>query len=363
MSFFVGRELTEAQAAQADVLLVRSVTQVNAALLAQSAVQFVGSATIGTDHIDLDYLAKRQIAFANAPGSNATSAAEYTLSAILYFAQQQSITLAGLKVGVVGYGNVGSRVVARLKALGVDIYIYDPPRAEQYQDVDYCTWDDICDCDVISAHVPLTREGAYPTLHMFNQAFFATIKPGALFINTARGKAVDEAALLSRLEQGKVIHLILDVWDHEPHINRTLLAKSLISTPHIAGYAYDGKLRGTQMIYRAACDVLGHSPSWSMADVLGHDKTQLVLSSQDDRQQQVTELVKQAYDITLDSNRLRQIQQMDSAAAGKHFDMLRKEYPMRREFSHYQVDVSGQPDAVTSLLSQLEFNLIDSNAL
>ena len=356
VSTFVGRELTAKDVVDADVLLVRSVTRVDAALLMGSAVKFVGSATIGTDHIDLDYLQQQGIMFANAPGSNATSAAEYVLAALLHVLNNQQLALDKLQVGIVGYGNVGSRVGNLFQALGLQCRIYDPPRQQQFADIEYCDWQTICGSDVVTAHVPLTRDGDYPTYRMFDQTFFTALKPGASFINTARGEAVDEAALLVRLAKAP-LNLVLDVWQNEPRINPQLVRQTLISTPHIAGYAYDGKLRGTEMVYQAACQYFGVEPQWTMQAELNEANTLLQLDAAPDFISSLHQLVQQAYDITQDSEQLRAILAMDDAQAADHFDALRKHYPKRREFSHFDVVVSQWPAQQQKLISQLGFNV------
>lgn len=355
VSTFVGRELSAKDVTYADILLVRSVTSVNAALLTGSAVKFVGSATIGTDHIDLDYLQQHNITFANAPGSNATSAAEYVLAALLHVAVSQQLAMNEWQVGIVGYGNVGSRVGNLFQALGLQCHIYDPPRQQQFSDIEYCDWQTICACDVVSAHVPLTRDGEYPTYRMFGQDFFTSLKPAALFINTARGEAVDEAALLERLNDVP-LHLVLDVWQNEPHIDPLLVQQTLISTPHIAGYAYDGKLRGTEMVYQAACQRFDVKPQWTMQGELAEGNAKLAVAHDTNFVTELAQLIRQAYDITHDSTQLRKILSMEDAEAAAYFDQLRKLYPQRREFSHFDVNVSQLSLRQRQIIQQLGFN-------
>ncbi len=357
VSTFVGRDLTAQDVRDADILLVRSVTKVNAALLEQANVKFVASATIGTDHIDLRYLQQRNIAFANAPGSNATSAAEYVLAALLYFAQQQHAAIEQYRFGIVGYGNVGSRVARLFRALGLPCEIYDPPRQQRHDDIDYSDWETICACDVITAHVPLTKTGDYPTHKMFNREFFASLKPGALFINTARGGAVDETALHERLQSNNALHLILDVWQNEPRIDHDLLRATMLGTPHIAGYAYDGKLRGTEMIYQGACQHFAVAPQWTMQSVLQDARTRIAPVIQGDWLTTLQQLVKQAYDIKQDDSALRKILSMDSAQAAQHFDALRKNYPLRREFAHFEIDTEQLTVEQQNVLRQLGFHV------
>jgi erythronate-4-phosphate dehydrogenase len=355
---FVGRDLSAQDVRSADILLVRSVTRVNAALLEKSNVRFVGSATIGTDHIDLEYLRQRGIQFANAPGSNATSAAEYVIAALLFYVQQRQVELGTLRFGIVGYGNVGSRVVKRLHALGLQTEVYDPPRQQSHNDITYCDWQTICDCDVVTAHVPLTRDGDYPTWRMFSDSFFRALRPGALFINTARGAAVDEAALHTRLQSKNSIDLILDVWQNEPRIDHALVSQTLLSTPHIAGYAYDGKLRGTEMIYREACKYFDRPPIWTMDTELPNIKTTLTPDLKGNWLATLHALVRQVYDIEQDSQALRQCLQMDGEQAARHFDLLRKNYPKRLEFPNYLIEAKMLSEQQKNSLQQLGFGLV-----
>jgi erythronate-4-phosphate dehydrogenase len=190
---------------------------------------------------------------------------------------------------------------------------------------------------------------------MFDQDFFTALKPGALFINTARGEAVDEAALLKRLD-AMPLHLVLDVWQNEPHVDPLLVQQTLISTPHIAGYAYDGKLRGTEMVYQAACRFFGVQPQWSMQAELNEGNTSLSLGSAPNFIFALQQLVQQVYDITQDSDQLRKMLKMQDTQAAVHFDELRKNYPKRREFSHFDVNVSQLSLRQRQIIQQLGFN-------
>lgn len=357
VTLFDGRQVSAEDVREADILLVRSVTPVNEKLLHGSKVQFVGSATIGTDHVDIDYLQSQNIKFANAPGCNATSAAEYTLCGILLYAKQKAIPLSELNVAVVGYGNVGSRVVHRLNAVGIRTCVYDPPRAEQFQDIEYVDWDRVLACNVVSGHVPLTTNVAYPTRLMFDTSFFSALPAGSLFVNTSRGGTQDEAALIEVLKH-KPLELVLDVWQAEPAINYELLEQTLISTPHIAGYSFDGKCRGTYMIYQAACQYLGIKESWNPESVLQDNETDTILEYSSTSSHPLWDLVNQVYSIEADSERLRAGRELPDQERADLFDQLRKNYPKRREFSHFQVRREGLPDEVCRMLSGLDFKLV-----
>ncbi len=353
-----GRHLSTEQLGDAQLLLVRSVTRVNQQLLENSAVRFVGSATIGTDHVDLAYLQQRGIAFSNAPGCNAISAAEYVVAAVLHFTQAQQIDPNGLRVGIVGCGNVGSRVATRLAALGCEILVYDPPREHQYRDRDYVSWDQILTADIVTAHVPLTKTGDYPTHLMFNANFFAGLKDDALFINTSRGAAVDEAALKQVKASGKPLHLILDVWQQEPNIDLELLQQTLLATPHIAGYSAEGKHRGLEMIYHAACQFLQIEPQWSLADALPPYSFVIEPDLALDDMSLLCNLVRMAYDITKDNGDMRQLPGMQAAERGTWFDNLRKNYSVRREFPYHRILLPAQRSRLSNCLSHLGFTVL-----
>ena len=246
-----GRSIDQQMVKHADVLLVRSVTQVNESLLKDSKVSFVGSATSGIDHIDLEYLEKSKIYFSHAPGSNARSVAEYVLSSLLVAAEYHGFPLSDKTVGIIGCGQVGSRVKRFLQALGVRCLLNDPPLFDLTQDQSYVELDHLFEADIITLHVPLTLDGEYPSYKLVNKSFLDRLKSDVIFINTARGEVVDEIALLGFKKSNPTSSLILDVWCNEPEINTDLLRETFIATPHIAGYSYDGKLKATAKLAEA----------------------------------------------------------------------------------------------------------------
>jgi erythronate-4-phosphate dehydrogenase len=358
-----GRTLRAQDVRHADVLLVRSVTRVGRELLEGSRVRFVGSATIGFDHVDRDYLQSRAIGFATAPGSNATSAAEYVVCALLALGEREGVRLAGRTVGIVGCGNVGSRVRERLAVLGCDCLINDPPLRERGAHDDYVGLDDILQADIISVHVPLEKSGRHPTWHLFDEAVLRRMKPGATLINTSRGAVVDNAALDALLATRRDLRVVLDVWEGEPAINMALLEKIAVGTAHIAGYSLDGKLRGTEMIYRAACDYFGRAPRWDVAAVLPPANTLDLRSlAGDDDLEQVRKVVSLAYDIRMDDERLRGLLRLPPDERPAGFDRLRKEYPVRREFTATTVIINENAVAPGGLLRGLGFNVVDFGA-
>jgi erythronate-4-phosphate dehydrogenase len=329
-----GRSLRPEQVRDADVLLVRSVTRVDETLLAGSKVCFVGSATIGFDHVDRAYLATGGIGFATAPGSNATSAAEYVVSALLVLSQQQGVALAGRSVGIIGCGNVGSRVKARLTALGMQCLVNDPPLQAAGVPGEYVRLDEALDCDIVTVHVPFERGGSHPTFHLIDAAALSRLRPAAVFINTSRGAVADNTALLAALQARIDLVTVLDVWEGEPSISLALLEKVTLGTPHIAGYSLDGKLRGTEMIYRAACDFLGVPVTWDVRSVLpAVAPVDVRAVTGDDIEALARAAVLGCYDVRSDDQRLRRLFELTAQEQPAYFDRLRKDYPVRREFA------------------------------
>jgi len=343
-----GRALSATTVRDADVLLVRSVTPVNAALLDGSRVRFVGTATIGTDHVDEDYLRRRGIRFAYAPGSNADSVADYVTAALIEVAARLHMTLRGRSLGVVGVGNVGSRVVRRALALGMSVLKNDPPLARVTSDPTYLPLDALMECDFVTLHVPLTRAGQDATYHLFDAGLLRQLKRGAVLINTARGAVVDNGALLAVLQSGHLAAAVLDVWENEPDIRAELLERVTIGTPHIAGYSLDGKVNGTVMLHRALCEFLGVRDEWrpeihvappedAVIELTAPAVATSSEPSADACLAAVATAVRHVYDIWRDDAALRCILNLPPHQRPQYFDRLRKEYPVRREFSRYTV--------------------------
>ncbi len=331
-----GREITPEKVKDAQALLVRSITKVNEQLLEGSSVKFVGTATIGTDHIDLDYLAKNGIAFSSAPGSNANSVAEYVTAALLELAETRRFKLEGMSIGIIGAGNVGSRVARKAQALGMNVYLNDPPLARETGDARYLPIDNLYGCDILTMHTPLTYEGLDSTFHLAGEAFFDSLKGGAIFINTARGPVMDSSALKSAIRTGKLGSVVLDVWEDEPEIDLKLLKMVDIASPHIAGYSFDGKVRGMIMIYKAMCKCFGIEPNKNESDFLPEPENKKVtLPAIKDEQSVIANAVGAVYDIMLDDMNMRKMQ--DQPDPGPYFDKLRKEYRIRREFSNTRI--------------------------
>jgi len=381
-----GREITREVVADAEALLVRSITAVNEGLLSGSKVRFVATATIGFDHIDVEYLRRRNIGFASAPGSNANSAAEYVVAALLEVGQENNVELEGKSIGIIGVGNVGSRVAKKCAALGMKVRLNDPPlqrykshrehspegqeehgesesallRVEQFTGKsEFLPIEELFECDFITLHTPLTFEGADKTHHLADDRFFRSLREGCVFVNASRGGVVDSGALKRGILGGRLGAVVLDVWENEPDIDVELLKMVDIGTPHIAGYSLDGKIAGMIMIYEAACAYFGVGAEHRIEDFLpGAGVPELrVDPAAGSEQEALMSAVRAVYDIRRDDARLRGIRECRADKAGEFFDNLRKEYPVRREFVNTLVVLEGACESLSQKLAGIGFTV------
>ena len=352
---FSGRDLTAQQVADADVLLVRSITQVNESLLKDNKkLSFVGTATIGTDHIDQAYLASRNITFHSAPGCNAISVAEYVLSALVVLAERYLFDLTSLTVGIVGGGNTGTRLSEKLTALNIPYKICDPLLAQSADDTrEFYSLDEVLACDVISLHVPKVIDGDHPTFHLLNEKRLKNLTNNQILISACRGEVIDNKALLALKQQGHGVKLVLDVWEGEPNVLTPLIDYTEIASAHIAGYSLEGKARGTEMLYQALCQhvekhhKLEIDSKIKLSDLLPAANISAVTLNQEFNTVMLNQLVKMVYDVRRDDAIFRQ--QLSSQG----FDSLRKNYPVRREFSAVQVTLL--PNASSDVPHRLGF--------
>lgn len=320
-----GKAFTPALVKDADALIVRTRTRCGRELLEGSNVRFIATATIGYDHIDTDYCRQAGIAWTNAPGCNSASVAQYVHSSLLLLQKLKGICLAETTIGIIGAGNVGSKVAKVAQALGMRVLINDLPRADKEGEEGFSSLQTLAEeCDVLTFHVPLYKEGKYKTYHLADSAFFRSLKRKPVLLNTSRGEVVETGALLDALEQGTVSDAIIDVWEHEPDIDRTLLDKAFIGTPHIAGYSADGKANATRMSLDALCRHFNIEANYHITPPA---PTNPVITAGSP-----TEAYLQMYDPRQDSEALK--------ANPALFEKLRGDYPLRREKEAYNVKIN-----------------------
>ncbi len=352
-----GRAIANQDLLATDALIVRSVTNVDQALLQSTPVRFVGTATIGVDHVDQAFLAERGIAFASAAGSNARSVAEYVIAALLELRAIGLLPRDSHSLGVVGVGDIGGLVSAYAGALGLDVHNYDPPRAAAEPAFQSVSLEQLLACRAITLHLPLTQHGEHATHQLFDRQMIARLRRDAVLVNSSRGAVVDSEALLTALVSDVLGAAVLDVWEGEPDVPDGLIGQCAIATPHIAGYATDAKLRGTTMMVEAVAAFLGVNSRWNASEALpalaGGIHVPAVLHGLD----AVAYAVRRACPVQRDDAELRTVLDWSPEDRRAGFDRLRKNYPVRREFSAFRVDVS---DPVASeMLSLLGFDVVD----
>ena len=351
-----GRSLTSADLRDTNVLLVRSITRVNEALLEGSAIEFVGSASAGIDHIDTAFLNNRNIGFASSPGGNANSVAEYVITALLILASQHGFTLSGKSIGIVGVGNIGKLVKQKTEALGMKPILNDPFLAETGE-IDHHSLEDTLRCDVVTLHVPLTKDGPFPTHHLINEQTLAWVHPSTIFINASRGEVVETQALLNVIKGKRIGPTVLDVWEQEPHISWELFEAVTIGTPHIAGHSLDGKAAGTFMIYIALCKHLGVEPRWTPSQSLPVPTVPSITlaPSHQSEEENLRAIVTKIYDLEADYGRMKHLLMVPIEERAGLFDGLRKNYPIRREFHGTKVQGSQEMKKFQQVLTELGF--------
>lgn len=339
-----GRDMRQADLVDADILLVRSITQVNEALLKGTKVKFVGTCTIGTDHLDIDYLQAKNIRFTNAPGCNAQAVVEYVLSSLITLGERKQVNWRDLSVGVVGAGNVGGLLYKTLKALQVEVHAYDP-NVSQFASKEHSTavWQQ----DVVTLHTPITREGDYKTRHLVNADRLESMKKNACIINSCRGAVVDNAALSKHLENHPEFMAVMDVWEHEPTPNDYLIKQCLLATPHIAGYSLDGKYLGTAMIYEAVCEFLALPIRMKLPQLVPQGGLRKISTGHEAEMPYIlNKVIRSGYDVRDDHFRMLSLLGLDDDDKAKAFDVLRKQYPLRRDLNTLTISAKrlSQPD-------------------
>jgi erythronate-4-phosphate dehydrogenase len=356
---YPGRTLDRAAVAEADILLVRSVTRVDRALLEGTPVRFVGTCTIGTDHLDLEYLNHAGIQWSSAPGCNARGVVDYVLGSLLTLAEIEGVELASRTYGVVGAGQVGGRLIKVMRGLGWNVLVCDPPR-QACEGGDYVSLDEIiARCDVISLHTPLDKIGETPTWHLFDHGRLQQLRHGAWLINAARGPVVDNSALRQVLLEREDLQAVLDVWEEEPTVDVELAELCVIATPHIAGYSLDGRQRGTAQIYQALCTHLGQPASIKLEDLLPKPwLAGITLDAATDPVWALNVLCRGVYDPRRDDADFRRSLVGDAHTQRLAFDVLRKHYPPRREIDSLHVSINGESEALRQIVNALGATLV-----
>lgn len=352
-----GREINNELLKNADLLLVRSITNVNENLLDNSKVKFVATATIGTDHVDMEYLKSKNILFADAKGCNAYSVAEYVLCAITNIYYKHKQTFENKKIGIVGYGNIGTKVYRFTEALGFQTIINDPPLERNTGKNIFHNLKEALESDIITFHVPLNMTGVDKTLHLLNKDNLDLIKQGSLLINTSRGQVVDNQIIKERLKVKNDIAAVFDVWENEPLIDIEFAERTNISTAHIAGYSLEGKLNGTKLIYNQFCELFGYKNEWNpnypnvennVINVNTHEPIEKILYN----------IFNSIYNIESDNQMLKKCLSANKEFISKCFDDLRKNYRIRREFSNYTLKLDKESKHLKEILETLRFKVI-----
>lgn len=351
-----GRDITNKSLKSVDILIVRSVTRVSEELLEGTNVKFVGTTTIGSDHIDLAYLKSKDIGFANAPGCNADSVAEYIFAGLLKIAVTKKFSLGERAIGIIGYGNIGSRVAKIAQAFGMKTLINDPPLQRKTREPFFVSYEEALRADIITYHVPLNREGIDKTYHMLSEFQLSDFDDKKIILNASRGGVTANTDLENFLKKNKN-PVILDVWENEPLIDMELLNLVYAGTPHVAGYSLEGKVNGTVIIFNSLCGFLNLKKEWQpeypdiIRNVFDYPET-------DYPEESLNQLISEIYNIEGDDKLLRNSFDIEENERGRYFDRLRKHYPVRREFTNYTIRINKTLKREIAILAALRFNLL-----
>jgi erythronate-4-phosphate dehydrogenase len=368
-----GRTMTNEDLKNADILLVRSITKVNEALIADSPVKFIGTCTIGTDHIDLKYLKtinqqrkannQQKIAFSSAPGCNAEAVVDYVLSAISVLIDKRDQIYQDISVGIIGVGNVGLRLRRRLEAMGVAVIAVDPFK-EAVEVGQLSRLDDALKADVVSLHIPITHVeevAEHATYHLINEQRLQQMKPNACLINSCRGSVVDNEALKIHMDNHAEFESIIDVWEGEPNLDLQLMNRCLLATPHIAGYSLDGKMRGTEQVYQACCQTFGLPIRNKLAQYLPEPSIKKIkFGDSVPVRQALRTAIRAVYEVRVDDGIMRSTLLRtggEAQAMREQFDLLRKNYPLRRDIPTMRVEVPGKRQDLKNALEAAGFDV------
>jgi erythronate-4-phosphate dehydrogenase len=338
----------------ADALLCRSTMKINGELLENSGVKFVATATSGTEHFDTGYLEHKNIKYTDAKGSNSNSVSEYVVAALLNLAVKNKFSLKNKSIGIVGWGCVGKKVEKKAEALGLKVFVNDPPLEDMGERKIFSSLEEILKCDIVTLHIPLIKTGKYKTEELFSNEKFSVMKKGSIFINASRGKVVNEKALRDAFLSGRIAHAVLDVWQNEPGIDTSTLDCVDIATQHIAGHSFDGKALGTAMILKEFCSYFNVAKDWNYSKLLPPcEFSEIIAVEKENDEELFYDVVKKLYDIDFDDSLLREIKQQENK--NKYFDSLRGNYRIRREF--FNTTVFCKNESLKNKFNQLGFNV------
>jgi erythronate-4-phosphate dehydrogenase len=358
VTYLPGKQITRDTAINADALLIRTRTKCTDDLLNGTQVSFIGTATIGFDHIDTQYCERHNIKWANAPGCNSSSVQQYIAGALLKMAFEFRFNLKDKTIGIIGVGNVGSKVEKLAGLLGMNVLLNDPPRARQEGEKSFVDLGIILhESDIVTVHVPLNVDGEDCTHHLFNEKSFKKLKKGAWFFNTSRGEVNDTPTLKQALFSGKLGGTVLDVWENEPDIDLELIAKAFIATPHIAGYSADGKANGAAIIVNSLCKYFDLPlKNWYPENLPQPPVPEIIIDAKGKSDDDIIrEAVFQTYNITGDDIKFR--------FSPSDFEKQRGDYPPRREFPSFRIRLKGETEKVQKILEGLGFKIVSSTPI
>jgi erythronate-4-phosphate dehydrogenase len=348
--YIAGKKIDREVLMNCDALLIRTRTKCTENLLEGTKVKFIGTATIGFDHIDIQYCSKNKITWTNAPGCNSSSVQQYIAAALLKLSSEYSFNLKDKTLGIIGVGNVGSKVEKFARSIGMKVLLNDPPRARREGKRKFHILNSVLsESDIITIHVPLNVVGEDQTYHLFNDERLKKIRKGAWFLNSSRGEVVNTNILKTKLYSGKLVGAVIDVWENEPDIDHELMNQAFITTPHIAGYSTDGKANGTAIVVNSLCKYFKLPlENWYPENVPLPAYPSISVNCKGKSEEDILrEAVFHTYNITEDSDNLRR--------TPSDFEKLRGDYPLRREFASYTVELKNGSPKISQMLETIGF--------
>jgi erythronate-4-phosphate dehydrogenase len=350
--YMPGKQIDSEILKDTDAILIRTRTKCTENLLENSSVRFIGTATIGFDHLDTHYCNKKNITWTNAPGCNSNSVQQYIAAALLKISAEDNFDLKDKTLGIIGVGNVGSKVEKFAQTMGMNVLLNDPPRARLEGKKDFHSLNTVLsESDIVTVHVPLNVVGEDCTYHLFDEKNFKKIRKGAWFLNTCRGEVADSYALKKVLASGRLSGAVVDVWENEPDIDLELMGQTFIATPHIAGYSTDGKANGTAAVVNILCKYFNLPlVNWYPKNVPSPAFPYISIDCKDKSEEEIIrKAVNLTYNIDEDNLKLRR--------SPSDFEKQRGDYPLRREFTAYSVELKNGSERVQKILADLGFGI------